>query len=182
MALPRRCAASLRLAGQRPFPPQVSDLPLRSQTANPFRANIRQVADLPRIGVAEPSLREPTRKHSWDVILNQLRSSGQLLRSWLNHLLRIVDFLGKASGLIKRCQVSGKSAISSLHFGNALQNTITINLIEVQIVHVHIADVTPTRLVAAKPRAQSVIEVSLINIADRLSYEVAASHRAVAIN
>jgi len=39
---------------RRAYLPQVFDLPLRSQTANSFRASVRQVADLPRIGMAEP--------------------------------------------------------------------------------------------------------------------------------
>src|SRR5215471_5224591 len=55
MARPCRCAASLRLAGDGfIFICRSLTCFLRSQTANSFRKNVRQVRDLPRIGMAEP--------------------------------------------------------------------------------------------------------------------------------
>jgi hypothetical protein len=57
MALPLRCAASLRLAGKLFKFLRVSDPAVLDRLG--FRASQRQVEDLPRIGAAEPVLKEP---------------------------------------------------------------------------------------------------------------------------
>jgi len=55
LALPRRCAASLRLAGKDLLKLAVSDRPVEDHEKN--RVTCRQVGDLPRIGVAKPDTR-----------------------------------------------------------------------------------------------------------------------------
>jgi hypothetical protein len=54
MALPRRCAASLRLAAGRIFILSVSDPLYRSKTGGFRREPFGKSETLPRIGVAEP--------------------------------------------------------------------------------------------------------------------------------
>src|SRR5215510_13015295 len=65
---------------------------------------------------------------------------------------------------------------------DSLQHSLAKNLVQLQLIHMNVADVAATRGVAARRFAQGVFKSRLVDVADDFAYEMAAAHRAVAVH
>src|SRR5262245_14570918 len=94
----------------------------------------------------------------------------------------------RSSGLSRRA-VSNASAsriasppASTVTERDAFQHARSENFVQLQPVQMNVADVTSAGVVRAEPLAQALLEVRVVNIADRFLDEVAPPRRAVTVN
>src|SRR5215510_12759908 len=78
------------------------------------------------------------------------------------------------------CYILGHKSYSPSR--DSFQHSFAKNLIQLQLIHMNVADVAATRGIAARRFAQGAFKSRLVDVADDFTYEMATAHRAVAVH